>query len=210
MTLKQMSILASMALAVVAFVGTASASANTRWVHWTTIYLEEGGEEEVHTTVEEITEDFMGFVKFEVASSPINNFGCVVHAHVTGYTKASTGTKQAHGAVTSFEITTKTCKGEGVYENCELTTHSNTAEETPWTVDVTTTDLIVTNAAIKNTYKNCLAPAANLSFPEITAEPDNATKINCLTISGQGINVSTVVNATGTLCAYHEGTYGIE
>jgi hypothetical protein len=206
--LKKMMMLAGMALMVAAFVGTASASANTRWVHWT-VNAEEAEEK---TTVEEITEDFTGFAKFEVVGATGNNFGCNVHAHVHGYTKTNptTGTKEAHAEVTSFEITTSTCKGEGVFATCELESHSNTAEEKPWTVDVSTTDFVVTNVAIKNTYKNCLVAPANLSFPEVTATPNNPEKINCLTLTGRGLNISTVVEATGTLCGYHEGTYGIE
>jgi hypothetical protein len=197
MTLKKMLILASMALAVVAFVAPASASA-ARWVHW------EAG---VETTVETITEDFTGWAEFHPTGVASTNFGCEVHAHVTGSTTAGV----AHGKVTSFEITTSTCKGEGGFTGCELKSHTNTAAANPWTVHVNTNDFVITNVSIQNEYKGCLVPPANLSFPEITAEPEpEATKINCLTISGAGLNISTAIEATGELCAYHEGTYGIE
>jgi hypothetical protein len=194
MTLKKMLILASMALAAVAFAAPASASAAT-WVHWT-----EGEEESVST----ITEDFTGFAKFSVVGAEGNNFGCTVHAHVNGTTEGGV----AHATVTSFEITTSTCKGEGTFTGCELESDSTT---TPWTVDVSSTDFVVTNVGITNNFKNCLVPPANLSFPEVTASPEpEATKINCLKLSGNGLNASAVIKASGTLCAYHEGTYGVK
>jgi hypothetical protein len=199
--LKKMMLLAGMALALVAFAGTASASAAS-WVHWTTI---EGVEE--HTTIEAFEEDFTGFAQFAAEAAPANNFGCVVHAHLV----ASTVNGEAHGEITSFEVTTETCKGEGAFAACKLKADSSTV---PWTVDVNTSDLTITGVGITNQYEGekCPFTGSSLSFPEITATPDpEATRINCLTLEGKGLNggIAPVV-ASGELCAYNEGTYGIE
>lgn len=192
--LKKMMLLAGMALAVVAFAGPASASAAT-WVHW-------NGEEQ--ETVSEITEDFTGFAKFEVTPAPGNNFGCEVHVHLSG----TTGAGGAQGQVTAFEVTTETCVGEGAFGTCTLVADNSSV---PWEVDVSSTDFTITNVEIENEYANCSIPPSHLVFGSITATPNNPTKINCLTISGTGVNNGTTpVTATGELCAYNEGTYGVE
>lgn len=164
MSIKKMLLLAGMALAVVALAGPASASAEP--LTWLDNHEVLGAEEHA-------TEEYEGPARFFGAGE--DSFGCEVTVVLTaegGHT----------GTITKFEPTTETCTGTGAFAGCELANHS---ASTPWDVDVTTTDLVVTDVTIHNEYDEaCAVETTHLEFPELTAVPDENTTISTLTVSG--------------------------
>jgi hypothetical protein len=98
---KKMMLLASMALAAVAFAVPASASA----LEWT-----DNGAAFEGTASDTLS----GFISFGNPEAKQTKFGCVSHA---GFSVTGGSTT---GSLTSFTPTTGTCKGEGAFTGCEL------------------------------------------------------------------------------------------
>jgi hypothetical protein len=133
MSIKKIALLASMALAAMAVVGTASAAAETPKLY----DLE-------HTEVE-----LKGAARFQALGSGIE---CEVHATLTH------GSGEGTPLVASLEITTSTCAGYGkIYKECEV--ESYTLNEQPWSIDLLQHGLTAANVGIESELENCaLAP----------------------------------------------------
>jgi hypothetical protein len=145
--LKKMMLLASMALAAVAFAVPASASAH-EWTH-------EGAGFAGNLEV--------GLNGFAAFGGPGENFGCATHADATLEGGTTTG------EITAFNINTAACAAEGNFVGCEL--ESATAEGLPWTIHITAeTKITITNAVIHNHFKpgTCFATTIQLTFPDVT------------------------------------------
>jgi hypothetical protein len=110
---------------------------------------------------------FIGWAEFKTITG---SFKC----HVTANYKATTAST---GHITEFTVpdTTK-CTGGGFLNGCKLKTHVPT--NLPWHVTVTAggagiqPDFDVTgNINIHNTYENCFASSATLTFSSVTLAP---------------------------------------
>ena len=105
--LKKMMLLASMALAAIAFAVPASASA----LEWT---------DEGSSFSGEIGDTITGFIAFGNPVAGQTKFGCEAHAEIDFIGGGTTAT------LTSFEPTTGTCVGEGSFTGCKLVEHQTT------------------------------------------------------------------------------------
>jgi hypothetical protein len=192
--LKKTILLASLALAAVAFAAPAPASAQGT--------LFDNGNPV--PTGNHVTLELTGVIAFdfpELASS----FGCVAHPEIT--------LKAGHpstGAVEAFNLTTEECEGTGLLEGCELASDMTNKSA----VDVSATSLTITGFEFTQLFKEgCIVPASLWTFPAITAIPNNANAISILSLSGEGISDVTglVIQVTGTLqiVGGAAGTYGI-
>jgi hypothetical protein len=154
---KKMMLLASLALAALAFAVPASASASG---HFTDNHGPVTGS---------VTASFSGPATFVVPN--VASYECIVHATVTVET--------AGGTIKSFEPTKNTCVGGGALTNCELTSATATGELTP-----TATDIDIKNFTLLNTFASpCPIPVVHATG-ELTAIPDNTTTISELTVEG--------------------------
>lgn len=61
------------------------------------------------------------------------------------------------GTISAFEVVKSTCKGTGTFAKCEVSTAE--AKGLPWTVDVGTEDLTITNMRIKRVFKAGCTPS---------------------------------------------------
>jgi hypothetical protein len=192
--LKKMMLLASLALAVVAFAAPASASAQGTLFDGTTPI----------PTGNHITLETTGVISFDVPELA-SSFGCNSHPKVTLVSgHPSTGTVEA------FNITTSECAGTGLLEGCVL---ANDTTNKP-AVDVSATVLTITNIEINNVFaEGCIVPGSKLTFPAVVATPDNTKSISSVKVSGNGVDDVTglLIEATGTLniAGGAAGTYGI-
>lgn len=175
---KKMMLLASMALAAVAFAVPASASA----FEWT----DEGApvEGEAPTTAS-------GFLSFGNPAPGQNKFGCVVDVGITAEEAGA-------GKLTEFSPTTSTCKGEGpAFAKCSLKEDSITG--LPATVTITGTNTLTINGTLvlHNVYSGPECPVEKstltVSDATITLENSNLTK---MTLSGFGEAHTTVGGVT--------------
>jgi hypothetical protein len=187
MSIKKMLLLASMALAAIAFA--APAAAQAEWTH------------DHEPLSEPATIHFHGDARFFVPF--VGSFGCEVHG-----TMEATPGDEAH--VTQFTPYTNTCSGTGALTGCQLEKHSATV---PWDAHANTTsgDITVTNATLFNNYVpgSCLfgTETSHLEFDEVTLTPDNADTINSVELSG--VDNTLGAEASGTLDVTPAGTYGI-
>jgi len=190
MSIKQISLLVASVLAMVVLVVPASASAQTTLTH-----------NDVHVSGSvDYTQSFEGFIDFtlkEVAGLTKHGvFGCEVTVTVTV-------TSPTSAELIKYQLTTQTCEGEGFYDNCSLMSHSSTV---PWALDVTASDLEVTNAKVTTSYTGCTSGVvgSTIEFAKITLIPhlDEQGTIETLTLSATSTN--TLVTTTGEL-HLHEG-----
>jgi len=186
MKLKKMLLLASMALAVVAFVAPAAAQAEQHEFN-------------------EATESYEGVLQFSTTSPAPGTFKCAVTVSIN----AKGGTT---AEVEEFTPTTSTCVGEGLFSGCVLKEHTSSV---PFTAHTTlTNDITVTDEpgdiVIHNFYEKCAFGITTtiLEFPSVTAVPNPTTgSVQTLTISGES---TTGVKASGTVTAEGEGAITLE
>ena len=74
------------------------------------------------------------------------------------------------GKITKYEP--GTCKGFGTFAACEVVTAE--AKGLPWTVDVNTTDLTITNWHTKRTFKNCATTELDKTIAEHDSDPEHS------------------------------------
>jgi len=185
--IKRIVLLAGMALAAVAAMAPASASAEATWTH----------------DFEQLKKD----AKVELSGRAgivipgVAGYDCIMHASLTLKGNSSTGT------VDSLTITTSTCTGTGLLAGCGV--KKDTAEELPWSIHVTTeADAVIKDIKFQFTFDEFCAAKENVtSFLVSTAVPDNAGSITTLTLSGTSIN-GTIL--TGVLTMAPKETYGVE
>ena len=184
MTIKKMLLLASMALAAVAFAVPATASAKTD------VWTADG---ETLGPGEEATAGFEGFLAFTTPQPAVpvhSTYGCQV-------TVAINAVGEAGGTVEAFNPTTGTCEGTGVFTGCKLKEHTTNP---PWNINVATTPGSVTGPiTIHNIYEGCGfgSPTSHLVFNAVSVEP---TVIGGdLTFTVAGIATNGVTTALGSV-----------
>ena len=204
---KKTLLLGSTALALVAFVVPASASASGMFLH-------EGNE---ITETKEV--EFTGHIGFKLGG---NGFMC--HAHATAEIETNGGSiaSTENGGIQIGE-----CEGTGQFAGCTV---SEASSETALSLTPTTHveggenkgDIDISNVHIFNAYEGALCPlveATVTSDPSapVTATPNNSNAISSLTLSGPVVvDLVTVFGpqevtseATGELNATPAGTIGI-
>lgn len=124
-------LLAVAALVVLALAATAAIASASVWRDGTT---------EVKSAIEI---KFTGAEFFETSES--NSMQCEEK-----FTLRTSGGSTA--TISAFEIIKTGCKGTGTFAKCELSTAE--AKGLPWTVDVNTSDLTITNMHVKRTFKS--------------------------------------------------------
>jgi hypothetical protein len=192
--LKKMMLLASLALAVVAFAAPAPASAAGT-------LFDKGVQV---PTGNHVTLELTGVFTYDMPELE-SSFGCNSHPKVT--------LKSGHpstGTVLAFNITTSECVGTGLLKGCVPV---NDVTNQP-AVDVSATALTITNIDITIEFaEGCIVPSATLTFPAVVATPNNANAIGSVTVAGNGVDDVTglAIKATGTflIAGGAAGTYGI-
>lgn len=109
------------------------------------------------------------------------------------------------GKVTKFE--TKKCPtGFGSFTGCELNTAE--AKGLPWTVDVNSTDLTITNFHTKRTFKaGCATTEVDKTIGSLTVTLESPTAISEMNFIGTVAEYKTT--GTITVEGTNNGTYGI-
>jgi hypothetical protein len=192
--LKKVVLLASVALATVGLAIPASASAAGTLFH-KGVFVPVGN----HVTI-----PFTGEISFDypaIASS----FGCVSHPQFT--------LESGHpsiGEVTKFELTTAKCEGTGLLKGCELVEDATNKPE----IDVGANDMTITEAEFFLVFNAaCIVPAAEFTFQEVTATPNNRQAIASVTLTGTGVDdvtaLEVLITGTPNVAGGLAGTYGI-
>jgi hypothetical protein len=131
-------------------------------------------------------------------SSEWSGMNCEVKATMT--TEGGSTAK-----ITKYEI--KSCgAGFGKMKGCEVSTKE--AKGLPWTVDVKTSDLVITNMRVKRTFKvGCAVAELDKTFTEMTVTLNTPTAITEMEFNGS----LTGYKAFGswTVEGTNNGTYGI-
>lgn len=185
--MKKMLLLASMALAALAFAIPASAMANG---HFT----------DNHKPIEgSVEQTFSGSAKF--SSAGVGSYTCIVHVTATVETLG--------GTIKKFEPTPETCVGTGAFTGCKLTEANASGELTP----TAGTDVIdIKNFTLYNKFSSCLVAEVHLQG-ELKAEAHTNAEgtITGLTVSGEleGTNGLKAI-ASGELEATGEPTLSID
>ena len=192
MRFKKLTLLAGMALAVVAFAIPASASANS-WQH---LGANLG-------TQQHLTQSYEGRLTFNTGAT--GQFSCVVTVTITAE-------GPNNGQVQEFNPTTDTCEGQIVFEKCELIQHT---ANLPWQINNAANPVVVTKAGGKVTIHNIYAKesckgkqqTSHLEFNEVKAQVTGKSPITALHIAGQATNG---IPAFGTVSVTeeHPGTLG--
>lgn len=107
--------------------------------------------------------------------------------------------------ITAFEVIKTNCKGTGTLAGCEVSTAE--AKGLPWTVDVKTTDLLITGMRLKRIFKaGCATTELDKTIESTVTLLPEAKKIEEIETAGE----------TGTYKQYgsfeattNKGTYGI-
>jgi hypothetical protein len=167
MTFKKMLLLASMALAAVAFSVPASASAQ-EWTH-------SGASFTGHKT-----DTLTGKISFGNPAPGQNKFGCVAHAGLTVFGGTTTG------EIENFLPTTSTCTGEGIFSGCQLISDETTG--LPHLVHTLNTDELTVeeaNIVIHNTYDAaCPVERTTLTVEDVTLDLNGTSNLTDVTVSG--------------------------
>jgi hypothetical protein len=109
------------------------------------------------------------------------------------------------GKITSYE-TVKCPTGFGKMTGCELST--STTKGLPWTVDVNTTDLTITNWHVKRTFKaGCATTELDKTIGSVTVTLQSPTAISEMELLGEitGFKIAGSLTVEGT----NNGTYEI-
>jgi hypothetical protein len=166
MTFKKMLLLASMALAAVAFSVPASASAQ-EWTHNGASFI---GHK---------TDTLTGKISFGNPAPGANKFGCVAHAGLTVFGGSTTG------EIENFLPTTSTCTGEGIFAGCQLIEDETTG--LPHPVHTIGTDELTVEEAeivIHNVYDaNCPVEKTTLTVEDVTLALNGTSNLTDVTTS---------------------------
>jgi hypothetical protein len=181
MRIRRSLLLASMAIAIVAAAPALASGAEVKM----------GGAQEKNAVI-----TATGTIGFNTLGSW---FQCTAHGQINGEGSATTG------RVTTFQITTNTCEGAGIFEKCTLSEHDFTKEngtttsgatkDNPeWTAHVEgpvgAAFLKITNVKIHNffTGPECEVAHVFLDFSTngIKLTPSTQTNITAVTVSGIG------------------------
>lgn len=179
MTLKKMMLLASMALAALAFAVPASASA----YEWTVF----GGSEPV--------------TEGQVASDPYEgDFGFLFQPGNTGYTchadlmlngYGPDGNGVSTGEISDLKLDPESCQGSGAYAGCELTSQSNNL--TGKLFSIASSPFSISNAQIIERFENCsneYLKSKQLNFASLEFVP---------TLDAQGVITEFTLEGTDTM-----------
>jgi hypothetical protein len=137
-----------------------------------------------------------------------NGIDCEIHATMT--TEGGSTAK-----ITKFEV--KKCEGTfGTFKTTKCELNVGEGKGLPWTVDVNTTDLTVTNWRTKHTFKGaeCKEPELDKTIASMTVrlEP-NAAEVTGLAFDGKIENEKKeqIFRTSGSLTieGANSGTYGI-
>lgn len=195
MSIKKMMLLATTAIAAMAFAVPAGASASGMFYH-------NGAELKGTANV-----NFSGGIAFFTGLGGIE---CVGHAEAE--------LKTSSGSVKSLVITTSTCKGFGAFAGCKVIGDEPT---TPWALTPTANVIDLQGVVIHNEFEEiaggpgCGAEFATINFENVTLTPNDKTKIGSVTVSGEGIvevfGLELEAEALGALSVTsgNSGTYGI-
>jgi hypothetical protein len=190
MSIKKMLLLASMALAAVAFAAPAGASAAE--------ITHEGVPVGAGTEV-----DMSGTARFTSTIIVPSGIECDVHATLTA-DNSETGK-------TAFDVTEESCEGFGFLSGCEV--ESTELTNNPWVTHVASANtLSITNVVIHGVNDpECFLEEVTLDFPVITATVDDPEAISSVTISGTGKANELSSTASGSLSVVggDAGTYAI-
>jgi hypothetical protein len=180
MTLKKMTLLASMALALVAFAAPAAAQA-------------EG------PTIEGVGR-YEGTLFFKVLLGPAA--GSEFECHQVTVELVGNNPPDTTATVTKFNPTTATCTGTGVFTNCTLNGDHNNL---PWIAHSDTEHaLTVTkpngDITVKNTYDGvgCTQTESHIEFGSVKVTPGQ-TEGEITSLSVHGVTTNTAVTAGGTV-----------
>jgi hypothetical protein len=128
-----------------------------------------------------------------------NGMNCELHATLTTEGGST-------GKITKFE--TKKCpKGFGTYAKCELNVAE--AKGLPWTVDVNTSDLTITNLHTKRTFKGaeCKGGELDKTVGSVKVTLNTPTAITEIEFLGEITGYKT--GGSFTVDSPNSGTYGI-
>lgn len=132
---------------------------------------------------------------FEVEEG--NGMSCKTHATLT--TEGGNTAK-----ITKFE-TVECPTGFGSFSECTLATSS--AKGLPWTVDVNTEDLTITNWHTKRTFSSCGTTELDKTIGSVTVTLNTPTAITEMEFLGSITGYKTV--GSFTVDSPNSGTYGI-
>jgi hypothetical protein len=191
MTFKKMLLLASMALAAIAFSVPASASA-LEWTH-------NGAEFEG-----EVEDTLSGSLFFGNPEAGQTKFGCNLHIGIIAHGGTTTSTSG------NISRTTETCAGEGAFTGCELVEDETTGLPADVHTTGTNTLTITGPIVIHNVYdEDCPIVRTTLTFPDVTITLQNSNLtdvvVNALAESHTTIR-SPTVEVTQTVAFF--GTVG--
>jgi hypothetical protein len=127
-----------------------------------------------------------------------NGMNCEIHATLTTEGGST-------GKISKFEI--KKCPaGFGSFAKCEIATAE--AKGLPWTVDVNSTDLTITNMRTKRTFKaGCATTELDKTITSTTVTLNTPTEITEVEFSGSTTGYKSV--GSFTVDSPNSGTYGI-
>jgi hypothetical protein len=192
--LKKTMLMASMAVAAIAFALPAVASAN--WTHNT------------NAIASPINLSFSGTASF------VGELGGVSCSESTATAEATVGTK-AHVKSFGADNPTTKCKASGGLAFCTVQTVEATG--LPWEAHTNTSAITVTTVHIDNTFSGAFCPYHIITlYGDVAVTPDNPHKAKTGTISGtlkayNGTSNAFIQNVTasGTLNVTPSETYGI-
>lgn len=159
------------------------------------------------TKVTKLTEFTMnGAEIFE--TTPGNGMDCEIHAKMT-----TSGGSTA--SITEFKV--KKCEGTfGTFKTTKCELNVGEGKGLPWTVDVNTEDLTVTNWRIKHSFKGaeCKEPELDKTITSMTVKLEpNKTEVTGLAFEGKLENEKKeqIFKTSGSLAieGANSGTYGI-
>ena len=178
MTIKKMLLLASMALAAVAFAAPATASAVDVWT----------ADGDTLGPGNEATAGFEGFINFTTPPPAVpvhSSFGCQV-------TVAIKAVGEAGGTVESFNPTTDTCQGTGIFVNCKL---KEDTSNPPWNISIASTPGTVSGPiTIHYIYQDCPVTTSHIVFASISVAPNVINGDLTFTVGGLATNGFTTVS----------------
>jgi hypothetical protein len=177
-------LMVGLAVAVTAFAVTASSASASVW------------KDKNGTKVESKIE--LGLSGGEVFTIGESGMSCELHATLTT-SGGSTGT------ITAFE-TKKCVEGFGEFTGCELA--SAEPKNLPWTVDVNTSDLTITNWKTRRTFKTgCPFSVVEKTLTSVTVTLETVTEITTMEFLGEITGYKTI--GSFSVDSPNSGTYGI-
>jgi hypothetical protein len=139
----------------------------------------------------------IGLTGGEVAEAGAKGLSCEILATITTEGGST-------GKVTKWE--TKKCTGFGELSSCEMALSES--KGLPWTVDVNTTTLTITNLRTRRTFKaGCATTEIDKTVPSVKVTLNTPTEITEMEFLGEIVGYKTF--GSFTVDAPNSGTYGI-